>query len=399
MNKLLKTPKEHAKAMKRLEELLMLDPADTSAEGEEIELLGLLIDNYEKEKFPIENPSPTEAIRFRMEQMDLKQKDLIPMIGSRSRVSEILSGKRPLTLPMARELHRKLKIPADLLLGEEHGDLPDEIDTACYPVQEMQKLGWFRKWKGKRWADVKDHAEEMLQELFGGAPPSELLAYNRTGFKEGAEPDEAALAGWRHHVLREAVGKKLPQYKKENFSPAALNELAKKSSLATGPRHAIAFLEDRGVAVVIASHLTKTYLDGAALLGKKGRPVIGLTLRHNRLDNFWFTLFHELGHVLRHLSESDDNFFDDTESGDNSTKEAEANQFALNQLIPEWEWQSIRVVTRAPEIRKEAKRLGIHPSIIAGRLRKDTRDYTRHPQLVGQGEVRKALGYEAKWPV
>jgi HTH-type transcriptional regulator/antitoxin HigA len=398
MKKLLKTPKEHAKAMKRLEELLMLDPADTSAEGEEIELLGLLIDNYEKEKFPIERPSPTEAIRFRMEQMDLKQKDLIPMIGSRSRVSEILSGKRPLTLQMARELHAKLKIPADLLLGKEHGELPDEIDTTPYPVQEMHKLGWFRKWKGKRWAEVKDQAEEMLQELFGGAPPTGLLAYNRTGFREGTDLDEAALAGWRHHVLREAATKKLPPYKKEKFSPAALNELARKSSLATGLKQAIAFLEDRGVAVVIASHLSKTYLDGAALLGKKGRPVIGLTLRHNRLDNFWYTLFHELGHVLRHLNEEDDKFFDDTESGDNSKKEAEANQFALNQLIPEWEWQSIKVATQAPEIRKEAKRLGIHPSIIAGRLRKEAGNYSRHPKLVGQGEVRKALGVEANWP-
>lgn len=124
-----------------------------------------------------------------------------------------------------------------------------------------------------------------------------------------------------------------------------------------------------------------------------------MTLRHDREDNFWFTLLHELAHVRYHLGKVEDEFFDDTESGDNSELEKEANEFALENLIPNSEWKAVSRLTRAAEIRKEAKRLAIHPSIIAGRLRREAQDYTIHRTLVGQGEIRKKLGFLEQWPI
>ena len=398
-HKLLKTPEEHAAALERLEGLMMLDPNEGSAEADELEILGLLIDTYEKRHFPIKAPSATEAIRFRMEQMGLKQKDLAPLLGAKSRVSEILSGKRPLTLAMARALHSKLKIPADILLGRDEAELPDVIDPTDYPVKEMHKFGWFEKWKGLDWAEVKGEAEEMLQAFFSLFSGPRHLAFNRAGFRDSSELDERALDAWRCRVLTVAGRRDLPAFDPGQISPTTLSELAQLSRFKDGPRRALAFLQERGIAVVIASHLSKTYLDGAALLGPEGRPVIGLTLRHDRLDNFWFTLFHEVGHVLLHLGEDHRSFFDDTESGDTSRLEAEANEFALGHLIPDWEWRRIQHLRLAEEIRAEAKRLKIHFSIIAGRLRRQANDYRLHRTLVGQGKLRNTLGFDTEsWP-
>jgi HTH-type transcriptional regulator/antitoxin HigA len=113
--KLIKTEKEYQAALKRIEKLM--DAKPQTHHGDELELLATLVELYEREHEPIPPPKPLEAIRFRMEQEGLKPKDLIPFIGSRSRVSEVLSGRRPLTLKMIRNLRRGLGIPAESLLG------------------------------------------------------------------------------------------------------------------------------------------------------------------------------------------------------------------------------------------------------------------------------------------
>lgn len=113
--KIIKTKKEYQEALKRIEKLM--DAKPRTAQGDELDLLAALVDIYERRHVPIPPPNPVDAIRFRMEQEGFKPKDLIPFIGSRSRVSEILSGRRPLTLRMVRNLHRGLGIPAETLLG------------------------------------------------------------------------------------------------------------------------------------------------------------------------------------------------------------------------------------------------------------------------------------------
>jgi HTH-type transcriptional regulator/antitoxin HigA len=110
------TEKDYQKAMVRL--AILFDAKKGTAEGEELEILAILIDKYETEKFPINLPDPISAISFRMEQMGLKQKDLEPMIGFKSRVSEIMNKKRKLTLSMIRNLSTNLKIPAEVLVQD-----------------------------------------------------------------------------------------------------------------------------------------------------------------------------------------------------------------------------------------------------------------------------------------
>jgi HTH-type transcriptional regulator/antitoxin HigA len=114
--KVIKTEEDYNSALKRLEEVF--DAPVNSPEGDEAELLTVLIEKYEEEHYPIEAPDPIEAIRFRMEQMNMKKKDLAEVLGYKSRVSEILSRKRKLSLKMIRQLHKKLRIPYDSLLTE-----------------------------------------------------------------------------------------------------------------------------------------------------------------------------------------------------------------------------------------------------------------------------------------
>jgi len=114
--KLIKTKKDYQNALKRLE--VIFDARPGAKEGDELELLSMLIEKYEEEHFPIEAPDPIEAIKFRMEQMGYKQKDLENIIGYKGRVSEILNKKRKLTLEMIRKLHDTLQIPTDVLLQE-----------------------------------------------------------------------------------------------------------------------------------------------------------------------------------------------------------------------------------------------------------------------------------------
>jgi HTH-type transcriptional regulator / antitoxin HigA len=114
--KVIKTEKDYQKALKRLE--IIFDAKKGSKDGDKLELLSLLIDNYEKEKYPIDLPDPIEAIKFRMEQLGYKQKDLAEAMGLKSRVSEILNRKRKLTLDMIRKLHAVLGIPTEVLVKE-----------------------------------------------------------------------------------------------------------------------------------------------------------------------------------------------------------------------------------------------------------------------------------------
>lgn len=113
--KVIKTESDYTAALARIEKLM--DARPNSAQGDELELLSLLVHEYEDRAFPINKPDPIAAIRFRMEQKGLKPVDLVPLLGSRSRVSEVLSGRRNLTVKMIRALVDELGIPAEVLLG------------------------------------------------------------------------------------------------------------------------------------------------------------------------------------------------------------------------------------------------------------------------------------------
>ncbi|RKQ50687.1 HTH-type transcriptional regulator/antitoxin HigA [Roseivirga pacifica] len=112
----IRNERDYQQALERLEDIF--DAKMGTEEGDELEILSILIDRYENEHFPIGMPDPIEAIKFRMEQMGMKQKDLAEVVGFKSRVSEVLNKKRKLTLDMIRKLNASLHIPTEVLVQE-----------------------------------------------------------------------------------------------------------------------------------------------------------------------------------------------------------------------------------------------------------------------------------------
>jgi HTH-type transcriptional regulator/antitoxin HigA len=120
------------------------------------------------------------------------------------------------------------------------------------------------------------------------------------------------------------------------------------------------------------------------MLGREGRPVIGLTLRHDRLDNFWFCLMHELSHVALHLNSADICFVDDLEAITQDRREREADTLATEALIPQAEWRRSRAaLQRTPEaIAEFANNIRVHPAVIAGFIRHSSRNFRILSQMV-----------------
>ena len=116
ITKPIKSERDYERALERIEHLM--DLRSSRERNDELELLSILVEHYESQRFLVEKPTPLEAIRFRMSQSGLRAKDLVSYIGSPSKVSEVLSGKRGLSISMIRNLSRGLHIPAEILLGE-----------------------------------------------------------------------------------------------------------------------------------------------------------------------------------------------------------------------------------------------------------------------------------------
>ena len=367
----------------------------------ELDVLADLVELYEDRRHPIGLPDPISAIRFRMDQANLTPRDLAPFIGSRAKVSEVLSGKRAITMSMARALHQHLGIPADVLLQERGASLPDTLpglEYARFPLIAMAKAGWIPRVQG-----LKDHAEELVTGLMDRAGGCEFAAaplYRKNDSRRiNAKTDDYALRAWCWQVLAQALEKPSPvEYQSGAVGPHLLRQVARMSVLEDGPARAREFLSQHGVGLEHVNHLPRTHLDGAALRLPDGRPVVGLTLRYDRIDNFWFTLLHELSHVARHLDDCSDEtgFVDDlnlrgVESGDGDTAEQEADQLAQDALIPPEIWDG-GVILENPGpmvVLRMAWEAQVHPAIIAGRVRHELGNYRLLSQFVGTGEVRR----------
>jgi HTH-type transcriptional regulator/antitoxin HigA len=115
----IRTEADHRAALAEVERLVEFDPKPGTPDGDRLSVLAILVQSYERVRFPLDRPSPIEAIQFRMTELGLRQKDLVPMIGSKSKVSEVLSGRRPLSLNMIRALSSELNIPVDLLVAKD----------------------------------------------------------------------------------------------------------------------------------------------------------------------------------------------------------------------------------------------------------------------------------------
>ncbi len=391
--KVVRSELDYKAALAEIETLIDLDPRADSPEGERLQLLALLVQDYESKRFHIGDPDPVEALEFRMEQRGLSPRDLVPYLGSRSKVSEVLARKRPLTLSMIKALHSGLGIPAEVLLRDSTPTDDCDIEWERFPLRELAARGWIPATA----THARTQAEAFLRPFLAplGNSMVEGVLLRRTRHVRSARPmDEYALLAWCARV----VGRALENRPSARYQPGTVDlqfmrSVAQLSVREDGPRAAVEFLGAHGVALVIEAHLPRTYIDGAAIMTEECSPVVALTLRHDRIDNFWFTLMHELAHLVLHLSEETAYFDDldlDAESQDDP-REREADELAGEALIPGDEWRkSPARYLRSPEAAEHlAEKLGIHPAIVAGRMRYEFKAYRLLNHLVGHREIRE----------
>ncbi|MCF8030730.1 MAG: ImmA/IrrE family metallo-endopeptidase [Desulfohalobiaceae bacterium] len=395
---IIKDENEYAQALERIE-ALMAGGLDYAGERE-LELLGHLVDKYEQENYPIDYPDPISAIKHRMEDLGLRQKDLATIIGSHSKVSEVLSKKRRLSLSMIRALHKHLGIPAEVLLEEEPPGVPDEepdIDWQRFPLREIVRRGWVTHIQ----RNVQEHAEEIVRRLYslaGGqwAPNGPSLVFRQGGYR-GRSADAYALQAWLLTIMAKArafdqyCDQPLGEYRVDHLTQENLSGLVRLSKAGEeGPRLAMNYLAELGIKLVFERHFQRTYLDGACTVLDSETPVIGMTIRNDRIDAFWFTLLHELAHLQLHITSEQRLIFDEDIQNIVDEKEQEASNFAATVIVPEHVWKEhpARISARKVDIEDLARQLDVHPALIAGRVRFERNNYKLLHSMVGYGEIR-----------
>ena len=304
------------------------------------------------------------------------------------------SGYRGASLARLIEVSRVLGVQTEGLFGSEQAgqggvfswEKAEEIEWRRFPIKEMVKRRWFHVTIG---GDVVQDVKDYFRETAG---PQFATALHRKKSRGDTSPNEYALLAWQARVLERARHtvrhKDLPSFQLDDRWLPDLVALTRRPG---GPGEAAELLASHGIPMVTERELPGTYLDGAAMLDENGHPVVGLTLRFDRLDNFWFVLFHELGHIFLHLmGGARYDFFDEDETAAGDRFEREADAFALNNLIPEESWNGClsRFAVTEKAVRLDAERLGIDASIIAGRIRRERGNYTVLSNLVGQDHVR-----------
>ncbi|MBA3243071.1 MAG: ImmA/IrrE family metallo-endopeptidase [Acidobacteria bacterium] len=292
---------------------------------------------------------------------------------------------------VAAVLDLKLTTQQNRGVGNDWG-LPFEVDhsTASKVLKHARAANWIGK--------DSDGPEEAL-DAFRQGISDHLLKHGkpsllRTGLGVHDVASDLAVVAWKAQVSREGERRIKELGSKFRVTNIAwLAELAQMSSDESFLSAVSGYLAQHGIILIYEPAVPGTKLDGASFL-LDGAPVVGLTLRKDTIDGFWFTLFHELAHVVLHYwTGLQDGFFDDLDQGSLENVEQEANGFAGAYLIPNELWiKSPARIAKDPEpIQNLAKQLGIHPAIVFGRIRMERNNYRIFADRIGQGKVRKAL--------
>lgn len=382
----IRTAADHTAATEKLKSMIASNRS--GARSDDIEVLVAIIEKYERQHFSIEAPTPIAAIKLRMDQGGLTPRHLEPFIGSRARVSEVLAGNRSLTVKMIRALHDGLGIPYESLIGKTEVESADELDVPRPVLKRLQSFGL---------KVSTDHIGEFIHQAFGNEPLPGLLARRTRTQRASAKTDDTALLLWQAAALVRAAKTNLPvAFDRKKITARFLRDIAKLSAHANGPAEARKRLAANGIILLINPVLPGTFLDGAAMLLDRKVPVVVLTLRHDRVDNFWFTLLHELAHIARHyeaLLKDQFAFFDDLEMATEDDREQEADDLAQESLIPSalLELVGWHAYSSNEDIEALARLAGVHVSIAAGRWQRVNSDYRKFSRLIERNTIRQVI--------
>lgn len=331
---------------------------------------------------------------------NLTQKELARKLGLKEQQIQRYEADRYNSISLAnfRRIASLLGVDWEIRLSDWFGggwNIARDVSVAEVRkiVKHARANGWFDNDELTTLAD--EESINYLQRYVS----DHILKYGspsllRTGLNVQDHSEDLLLVAWKARVTRRAE-QIIAAY---NVSYRSLDitwllELVGLSRYNDGPARARELLLSKGIVLVAEPQIPGMKVDGAAFL-LEGVPVIGLTLRRDTVDGFWFTLLHEVGHVILHYRTGlTVGFFDDTDVSCADEVEQEADEFASNILIPEERWKRspARIAKTAAVVEKFATDLGINPAIVFGRIQKERGNYAVFSNLIGRGLVRKHL--------
>jgi HTH-type transcriptional regulator/antitoxin HigA len=377
---------DYEKALARIEELI--SAPEGSPEVDELEVLAILVEKYEEQHYPIPEAPVSEVLKLFMEENNLTPKDMAKYLGSASAVSKILNGSKDLTVNQIRILSNELKIPLTALVGGTTEE--SSVNWEAFPLVEMARRGLFgEKYLRGTYKTLVGNARELVSGLIGDARLDFASTRLRQGIRPGPASDPYAIKAWLVEVAKRAQDK-LPAQPYKGISRSELSDLAHLSKKQNGMQLAIRYLADIGIPVVIAPHYKKSKIDGGVVVIDGGRPAIGLSLRYDRKDYFWFTLLHEVAHIV--CAHVKDYLADDLlDLEDLERVEREANELVEVVTVPAETFNSIipdPAAATLESIIRLAQECDVDVSIVAGRVQYKANEYRKFSRLVGRGRVR-----------
>lgn len=347
-----------------------------------------------KNLIPASATHPGTLLADEMEANEYSQIDFAKLIDiKRSQLNEIIKGKRNINADLALLLEKALGIDADFWMEAQKNY---DLDKARIEAKNKEQLEAIEIWNVARdFIPVSFLKKEQvisgnpltdnqkIREIYGVANLDQLAAmsvqshYHRFKKSTKLKTDVVNIMGWVKLVQHKATELIVPPFNLENqkqlIEDLRVLLLKNKDVLKKVQNK----LHENGIKLVYQAKGEKTPVDGVSFWSE-GNPAIGMTLRHNRLDNFAFTLFHELGHVYKHLVNNDTAEFIDLEIKNeeeeykNSTEEKQADHFAQNSLIKDEDWNNFKKNLASNNndeaIIAFAKQIKIHPSIVRGRV-------------------------------
>lgn len=327
----------------------------------------------------------------------LSQKDLGRKLGLREQAIQRWEAEKYRTISLSN--FQKVAQSLGVRWQMQEIAASDGQHPPIYDVTRTEVTKVLRHAREHGWLEISDVSDENATATLIRYVGEHVNRYGtpsllRTGLNVLDYAHDWSLLSWKAQVTRRAESVILsykPKYRPINV--AWLIDLVRLSQFDNGPMRAVDLLLDHGIVLIAEPQIPGMSVDGAAFLADDV-PVIGMTLLRDTIDNFWFTLLHEVAHVVLHYRTGlTSGFFDDLASPSADEFEDEANRFASNLLIPDEIWaRSPARIARTPEpIEKLANQLKISPAIIFGRIRMERNDYSIFSNKIGRGTVRKQL--------
>ncbi len=335
-----------------------------------------------------------QLIVTRLEQ-GLSQKELARKLGLREQAVQRYETDRYRSISLANL--QKVATALGVAIAIDHSITSKSIWEMSFDIEPATARKVLKHAKEQGWLDESDRSDDdalgqLVKTVADHVDKHGTPSLLRTGMSVINHSEDWPLLAWKAHVTLRA--EKLIAQHSITYQPLDiiwLLDLVRLSSKEDGPLLAQQLLQQHGIILIIEPQVQGMSVDGAAFL-VGDVPTIGMTILRDTLDNFWFTLLHEVAHIILHYRTGlASGFFDDFNSPNIDEIEEEANVFARNMLIPEeiWRRSPARITKSTQPIEALATQLRISPAIIFGRVRMERGNYSIFSNKIGRGVVRK----------